>query len=128
MKRATSILTGLVIFLFLTIGCNKTQPLTVNLLSGTYIVKYSHGTETLVLQPDGSYTQRYVSKSNKEPTLNHGKWTLDFIRGANYVTLDEALRFDTGKDQPCVPPDRTMWSLPADGPAGSYCCSIPTAH
>jgi hypothetical protein len=95
--------------LCLLIGCVREEPLTVQLLSGTYVLKYRHGTETLELHKDGTYAQRYVSSSQKEPVLNEGKWSIDFVGGK--IAVYDALLFDTGRNERRVPPIRTGWSL-----------------
>ena len=57
-------------------------------LFGTYEIKYSFGTDTLTLNADDSYEQRFVDISGKEHT-NRGKWAFE-DRSANQVALVDA--------------------------------------
>ena len=45
-------------------------------LVGAYEIKYSFGTDTLVLNSDGTYEQRFVDGSGKEYT-NRGQWQFE---------------------------------------------------
>lgn len=100
---------ALLLLLSCMVGCSKDQPLTVNLVSGTYVVKYSHGTETLELRADGTYVQRYVASGKIESITNQGKWVLDAAAGE--VDLFDIFKVDTGRDEPEIPPRRTRWLL-----------------
>src|SRR5260370_24244703 len=63
--------------LFVLSGCDKSVPLTLRDVAGVYIVKYSHGTETLDLRADGTFAQRYVDKAQGIAVENQGTWNLD---------------------------------------------------
>src|SRR5439155_4546530 len=108
MKRIP-VLGTLIALLCFTGSCAKEKPLTIQLLSGTYVAKYRHGTETLALRGDGTFTQQYATSPQSQPVLNEGKWSIDAV--SRTVVLDDALLFDTGRDEPRTPPVRTGWSL-----------------
>jgi hypothetical protein len=60
---------------------------------GTYEIKYSFGTDTLVLNADDTYEQRFVDSSGKEH-VNRGKW--QFEGGSeNQVDLIDAVHVCT---------------------------------
>src|SRR5229473_2215766 len=109
MQVTIQIVTGLLILLCVTDGCIKAKPLTVSVVSGVYVVKYSHGTETLELRNDGIFTQRYICPAQEQPIVNQGKWALDVV--SEEVDLFDALIFDTGKNEPRNPPLKTRWLL-----------------
>lgn len=93
-------------------GCTNDPPLTTAKMSGIYSAKYSHGTETLELKSDGTFTQNYVSATNATPTTNSGKWNLGQVKGQWVLTLWGALIFDDhGQNKPAVDPKRTNWGL-----------------
>src|SRR6266404_1392125 len=58
-------------------------------LLGTYEIKYPFGTDTLVLNADDTYEQRFVDKAGKVYT-NRGKWDFEGGRG-NQVALINAV-------------------------------------
>ncbi len=87
---------GLVpLVLLMVAGCAK--QLERSDLVGTYVVNYSHGTETLILKQDGSYEQDYMGKDGKK-LANTGTWE---TTGPSYgnVSLFNAMEFDDGHDR-----------------------------
>ena len=58
-------------------------------LLGTYEIKYPFGTDTLVLNADDTYEQRFVDKAGKVYS-NRGKWDFEGGRG-NQVALVNAV-------------------------------------
>ncbi len=99
----------LIFCIFFMAGCSKERALTTEELSGVYLVKYSHGKETLELKHDGTYSQRYISNLDGQTLANRGRWETG-VNGGTVVLID-AIIIDTGFDQLRVPPDKGVWLL-----------------
>jgi hypothetical protein len=91
-------------------SCGQPNKTTTADFPGTYVVKFSHGSETLVLKPDGTYEQKYVPTAGAATQTNTGKWELK-TSPRPIVYLDDALLFDTRSNQPQIPPIRTVLGL-----------------
>lgn len=91
----------------LLLGCKQTS-LTEGEIPGTYNVKYSHGSERLVLGTDKTFTQIYMPLQGSNLT-NSGKWS--YSSQNRCVYLNEALIFDSGENEKLGQPRRTVWSL-----------------
>ncbi len=86
-------------------GCGQSSKMSSSDLPGTYIAKFSHGYETLVLNSDASYEQRYSSYASTVVLTNDGKWEF-YTNPHPFVSLNHALLFDNKSNQPQIPPTR----------------------
>ena len=77
---------------------------------GTYVAKFSHGTETLLLKPEGAYEQKYTPNSGSVTETNFGNWAFH-ASPHPIIYLENALLFDTRSNQPQIPPTRTVLAL-----------------
>jgi hypothetical protein len=92
-------------------ACSKEPPLSMNAVSGTYVIKYNHGTETLELNQDGTYFQRYAPAASQTMITNASLWSFDSQE--DKITLRNVFVFDTGFDEPRQPTNKTMgWHMP----------------
>jgi hypothetical protein len=91
-------------------SCGQPNKTTAADFPGTYVAKFSHGSETLVLKPDGTYEQRYVPNAGAATQMNTGKWEFK-TSPRPIVFLDDALLFDTRSNQAQIPPIRTVLGL-----------------
>lgn len=91
------------------VGCSKSEPLSMSRISGTYFLKYSHGTEVLHLNADGTYSQEYRSNGVTNGIVNRVNW--DFDPKSDKIGLMDALLFDNGRNAPHTPPVKSGRSL-----------------
>jgi hypothetical protein len=76
-------------------------------LTGTYLCSYPYGTETLVLQSDGHYSQLVGVAGS--PAISHsGSWHLN---AHHQVVLEDALIVDNGFASPATRPVVSNWIL-----------------
>jgi hypothetical protein len=94
----------------LLMSCGQSNKTTAADFPGTYVVKFSHGSEILVLKSDGTYEQKYVPIAGAATQTNAGKWEFK-TTPRPIVYLDDALLFDTRSNQPQIPPSRTVLGL-----------------
>ena len=95
----------------ITLGsCTRSPTLSSVDFPGTYIITYSHGVESLRLSNDGHYQQSYTATATSKPQTNSGTWRF-FKEPDPYVHLDDALLFDTRRNEPQLPPQRTGLGL-----------------
>lgn len=91
-------------------GCSQSSKMSSSDFPGTYIAKFSHGYETLVLNSDGSYEQRYSSYASTAVLTNGGKW--EFHATTNpFVVLKDVMLFDNWSDQIKTPPIKSNLGL-----------------
>ena len=91
-------------------SCGQPTKTTAADFPGTYVAKFSHGSETLVLKSDGTYEQKYVPTAAAATQTNTGKWEFK-TSPRPIVYLDDALLFDTRSNQPQIPPIKTALGL-----------------
>jgi hypothetical protein len=56
-------------------GCGK--PVAQSNLVGTYVADYTAAKETLILLPDGKFTQQVTIKSSSQMLATNGTWTFN---------------------------------------------------
>lgn len=94
-----------------TTSCRQSSKMSATDFPGIYLVKYSHGSETLVLQPDGTYEQKYAPITGAIIQTNTGSWFFH-SRPSAFVHLKNALLFDNSRsNRPQIPPKRTDLGL-----------------
>ena len=69
------------------------QPRQNSELFGTYTADNKFASETLNLNPDGTYTQRVILKGTGQVSVARGQWTYD--AGTAYVTFDRHMMLVT---------------------------------
>ena len=74
-------------------GCKATD---VNMVYGAYEADYPAASETLVLRPDGSFTQTVTPHEGGKPVVSTGRWRFDQPTGfvilpAGYIEVLDAL-------------------------------------
>ena len=94
----------------LLMSCGQPTKTTAADFPGTYVAKFSHGSETLALKSDGTYEQKYVPTAGAAMQTNTGKWEFK-TSPRPIIYLDDALLFDTRSNQPQIPPIRTVIGL-----------------
>lgn len=109
MKTTPLVLLGYLLIIC-TIGCGRKPASDHRTLPGSYVAKYSHGTETLVLNSDGTYKQKYVSNGQTDAEVNSGRWTYGET-GGGHVYLDESVFFDNRSNSPQIPRSKGGHSL-----------------
>jgi len=87
------------------VGCNRASSPGV---PGTYVAKYSHGTEWLRVSVDGTFEQRFTSPSGNTLT-NVGTWSAPSTNGQ--VLMSQFTMFDDGFGKPHPTPRPTLVSL-----------------
>lgn len=89
-------------------GCGP-RTMNVEELVGTYVVKYRHGSEKLILKSDGTFTQDYMRLENGQSTTNSGKW--EFWKEDRAILLRDAIEFDKWGEQGKQPSERIVWRI-----------------
>lgn len=93
-RRLVRVRLGLVIIaLLLVAACRRVS---VGEIPGRYTVKYSFGTEVLVIVRNGTYTQ-IVNIGNDAPLERAGTWTYD--QGSGKITLEDHIMVHDGYGQ-----------------------------
>ena len=95
--------------LLVAIGCRKSEPVAVSEIYGAYSIKYSHGSEQLVLRGDSTFIQTYTPISLGQSFTNQGRW--QYNADGPSVYLADAMLFDSGANQKPAVPGRTGWVL-----------------
>ena len=75
-------------------------------LVGVYTAKYGHGSETLTLAADATFSQVYAQLEDGRSTTNSGSWALDRQRGD--IVLTGAYSFDKDGKRAKEPFVKTM--------------------
>jgi hypothetical protein len=107
------------------VACSKSVP--PEKLPGTYVATYEFGTETLTLNPDGSFTQR-VDINNESPLTVSGTWKFDskesYVRLINFLSVVDGfgnLKKDWRATKPgmaALPAGRLWFRITLDSGAG----------
>lgn len=90
-------------------GCSPTS---IEKAYGTYVATYPFGTDTVILNPDGSVVQQIVVTNDSPPAIINGHWRFDSSNG--YVTFDVYLSADDGFGKL-----NSKWRIPHQGSAAS---------
>lgn len=89
-------------------ACGGDIPMDRDLLVGRYVTSYSHGSENLWLNSDGTFSQVYIPNDKNPATTNSGKWEMN--QDFKDVVLRGAILFDQrghrAPDLKC-----TVWQL-----------------
>lgn len=99
------------LFLTVLVACSAPER---SHLPGTYVVRYPHSTETLVLDDDGSYSQYIKPLEPNNPSVRHsGTWKYE--RDFRRLVLEDALLVDDalGRISPSYrTPRKGIWGMP----------------
>lgn len=90
-------------------ACGKSKPMSTADFPGSYLVRFSHGSELLTLKTNGTFEQKYTPISGTAQT-NVGTWEFKTIPRP-ILYLNNAMLFDTRANQPQIPPVRTVLGL-----------------
>jgi hypothetical protein len=108
MIRRASWLMALALFLAIMIGLVvRFHAVPKSDLEGTYLCSYPFGTETLVLQSNGAYSQ-VMNYTRLGSTSHSGSWHLN---SRHQVVLEDALLVDSGFGSPATHPVISNWIL-----------------
>ena len=93
------------------------QPRQTSALYGTYVADYEFAKETLTLNPDGTYVQQVVLKSDGRVSVARGKWRYD--PETAYATFDRNMMlvmdgFQHFRPNYAAPRKEGLVSLPVD--------------
>jgi len=80
-------------------------------VAGTYQAVFPYGVETLTLNADGSYVQRFTYKDGNE-LRNEGAWQFSSVK-QNDIRLSNALIVDDGFGKPATVMDKKEWVIGA---------------
>ena len=93
------------------------QPRQTSALYGTYVADHKFAKETLTLNPDGTYVQQVILKSDGRVSVARGKWRYD--PGTAYATFDHNMMlvmdgFQHFRPNYAAPREEGLVSLPVD--------------
>ena len=78
-------------------------------LIGVYSVSYAHGSETLTLNADNTFTQVYTQVGGGQSVTNSGNW--EFWKSDGAILLRDAIEFESWSQQAKRTPDRIVWRI-----------------
>jgi len=100
--------------IFLNLGCARKMP-SDDLIVGTYVISYSHGSERLELRKNRTFDQRY-STVDGVVTENTGTWSI--LDDPPSILLKNALLNDDRKGHRRIPAVKSFWILGIDRISG----------